>query len=110
MEHSQSYVFYMCLQATCVGKWSRDGLEALEVLRNGQEGAAAFEQSTPDGWLSKLWSPFGYPNYWGPYYNRDPKRDHNFDNHPDLDSKVELPSTRCTAICMAEFGFSASQD
>ena len=20
--------------------------------------------------------------FWVPYYNRDPKRDHNFDNHP----------------------------
>ena len=26
--------------------------------------------------------PFGYPKYLGPYYNRDPKRDHDFDNHP----------------------------
>ena len=34
------------------------------------------------GWLSKLWSLFGYPKYWVPYYNKDPKRDHNFDNHP----------------------------
>ena len=26
---------------------------------------------------------FGYPKYEVPYYyNRDPKRDHNFDNHP----------------------------
>ena len=34
------------------------------------------------GWLSKLWSPFGYPKYMVPYYKRDPKREHNFDNHP----------------------------
>ena len=34
------------------------------------------------GWLSKLWSFLGYPKYLGPYYNRNPKRDHNFDNHP----------------------------
>ena len=34
------------------------------------------------GGLSKLWCLFGYPKYWVPYYNRDPKRDHNFDNHP----------------------------
>ena len=34
------------------------------------------------GWLSKLWSLFGYPKYQGPYENRDPKRDHNFDNQP----------------------------
>ena len=34
------------------------------------------------GWLSKLWPPFGYPKYSVPYYNRDPKRDHDFDNHP----------------------------
>ena len=26
------------------------------------------------GWLSKLWSFLGYPKYWVPYYNRDPKR------------------------------------
>ena len=25
------------------------------------------------GWLSKLWSLFGYPKYWVPYCNRDPK-------------------------------------
>ena len=35
------------------------------------------------GWLSKLWSLFGYPKYEGPYYNRDPKRDHNFDKQPN---------------------------
>ena len=34
------------------------------------------------GWLSKLWSLFGYPKYDVAYYNRDPKRTHNFDNHP----------------------------
>ena len=34
-------------------------------------------------WLSKLWSLFWYPKYEVPYYNKDPKRDHNFDNHPD---------------------------
>ena len=26
------------------------------------------------GWLSKLWSLFGYPKYWVPYYNRDPEK------------------------------------
>ena len=36
------------------------------------------------GWLSKLWSLFGYPKYEVPYYNRDPKRDHNCDNHPGV--------------------------
>ena len=36
-----------------------------------------------NGWLSKIWSFFGYPKYSGPYYNRDPKRDHNFDSHPN---------------------------
>ena len=34
------------------------------------------------GWLSKLWSPFGSPKYWVPYCIKDPRRDHNFDNHP----------------------------
>ena len=30
------------------------------------------------------YDPFfdNYPKYSVPYYNRDPKRDHNFDNHP----------------------------
>ena len=36
------------------------------------------------GWLSKLWPLFGYPNSSVPYYNRDPKRDHNFDHHPHV--------------------------
>ena len=26
------------------------------------------------GWLSKLWSPFGSPKYWLPYYNRTHNR------------------------------------
>ena len=26
------------------------------------------------GWLSKLWSLFGYPEYLVPDYNRDPKK------------------------------------
>ena len=30
----------------------------------------------------KLMVPFGNPKYSVPYYNRDPKRDHNLDNHP----------------------------
>ena len=34
------------------------------------------------GWLSKLRSLFGHPKYQVPYHNRDPKRHHNFDNHP----------------------------
>ena len=34
------------------------------------------------GWFSKIWSLFGYPTYEVPYYNTDPKRDHNFENHP----------------------------
>ena len=26
--------------------------------------------------------PIGSPKYWVPYYAKDPKKDHNFDNHP----------------------------
>ena len=37
------------------------------------------------GWLSKSWPLFGYPKYQVPYYNRNPKKDHIFDNHPYLD-------------------------
>ena len=37
------------------------------------------------GWLSKVWSLyFGSPKYWVPHYIKDPKRDHNFDNHPHV--------------------------
>ena len=43
------------------------------------------------------YGPFlGYPKYQGPYYNRanrDPKRDHNFDNSPDRDQKGQNPQT-----------------
>ena len=42
----------------------------------------------PKGWLSKLWSLFGYPKYEGPYYHRDPKRDHNFDNNSKRSKKL----------------------
>ena len=38
--------------------------------------------SRTHGWLSKLWSGFGYPKYSVPYFTRDPQRDHNLDNHP----------------------------
>ena len=38
--------------------------------------------ASPLGWLSKLGSLFGYPKCQVPYYNKDPKRGHNFDNHP----------------------------
>ena len=34
------------------------------------------------GWLAKLESLFGFPQYSVPCYIKDPKRDHNFDNHP----------------------------
>ena len=33
------------------------------------------------GWLSKLWSLFGSPKYKMRYYTKEPKRDHNFENH-----------------------------
>ena len=46
------------------------------------------------GWLSKLWPLFGYPKYSGPYYNRDPKRDHNFDNQPYLLKVASWPLSR----------------
>ena len=41
------------------------------------------------GWLLKLWSLFGYPKCKVPYDKKDPKRDHDFDNHPyELKSKL----------------------
>ena len=35
--------------------------------------------------------PFWYPKYWVQYYNKDLKRDPNFDNHPYKDPKVKGP-------------------
>ena len=43
------------------------------------------------GWLSRLWSLFGYPKYSVPYYHKDPKRDHNFDNHPYMMQGCHTP-------------------
>ena len=50
-----------------------------------------------------MWSLFGYPKYSGPYYNRDPKRDHNFDNHSGGDRLVGVgqlssPITRAKKV------------
>ena len=47
------------------------------------------ESANAYGWLSKLWSLFWYPKYWVPHYNRDPKRDHYFDNHPYISRQVD---------------------
>ena len=44
------------------------------------------------GWLSKLGSLFGCLKYQVPYYNKDPKRDHNFDNYPILTKYPEASS------------------
>ena len=33
------------------------------------------------GWWPKLWPLLGSPKYWVPYYTKDPKREHIFDNH-----------------------------
>ena len=44
------------------------------------------------------YGPFlGYPKYEVPYYNGDPKRDHNFDNHPDVKS---LPKVQGSTVCV----------
>ena len=52
----------------------------------------------PYGLLSKLWSPFGSPKYYVPYYTKDPKRDHNLDNHPYAtlaQRPLEAPKHQC---------------
>ena len=36
---------------------------------------------------------FGYPKYYVPYYNKEPKRDHNFDNHPSQGSECGFVGT-----------------
>ena len=39
--------------------------------------------SVPCIWVVfKIMAPFGYPKYKVPYYNKDPKRGPNIDNHP----------------------------
>ena len=50
---------------------------------------------TPNGWLSKLGSLFGYPKYHVPYYNKDPKRDPNFDNHPNEPAPSSFGAPPC---------------
>ena len=40
------------------------------------------------------YGPFlGTLKYEVPYYNRDPKRDHNFDNHPNVFFEASAPRT-----------------
>ena len=51
------------------------------------------------GWLSKSWSLFGYPKYWVPYYIRDPKRDHNFDNGPNIRHSVTKSRIGHSHVC-----------
>ena len=52
-------------------------------------------ENESNGCSSKLWSFFGCPKYEVPYYSRDPKRDHDFDNHPsgqqELQSEMDTP-------------------
>ena len=43
------------------------------------------------GWLPKLWSPYGSHKYSVQYSIKDPKRDHNFDNHPHAWALKGLP-------------------
>ena len=60
------------------------------------------------GWLSKLWSLFGYPKYQVPYYIRDPRRDHNFDHRPYTlyDTSISIPDSperdHCLPPCPLE--------
>ena len=43
------------------------------------------------------YDPFlGHPKYEVPYYNRDPKRDHNFDNHPYCEFCKPQPQPCCS--------------
>ena len=74
-------------------------------------------------WLSKLRSLLGYPKYSVPYYNNEPKRDPNFDNHPcsfplfcallrciflattSLDRLSYLPTPACGSSLVWDLGF-----
>ena len=47
------------------------------------------------GWLSKLWSPSGFPKYQVPHYTKDPRRDHDFDNHPH----TQHPGVGLSSVC-----------
>ena len=53
------------------------------LLSTSHAGASGAPNAA-DGWLSKLWSPFGSPKYQVPYYIEEPKRDQHFDNRPDV--------------------------
>ena len=49
---------------------------------------------------------FGYPKYEVPYYDRDPKRDHNFDNHPDtsmMRKVVGLAHTQLNTLLLSAY-------
>ena len=41
------------------------------------------------GWLLKLWSLVRHPKYEVPYYIKEPKRDHDYDNHPYINANSD---------------------
>ena len=42
--------------------------------------------------MSKLWSPLGSPKYEVPYYTKDLKKDHDFDDRPHRMASAGVPS------------------
>ena len=57
------------------------------------------------GWLTELWSLFGYPKYSVPYYSRDQRRHHNFDNH----NYIRLVGVGVLICCAQLVSFTGSQ-
>ena len=63
---------------------------ASNVQHNSKSKQHMIFQTEVYGWLSKLWSLFGYPNF-----NWDPKRDNNSHNQPYVfGRRVTVPSLR----------------
>ena len=66
-----------------------DSLDAAPTLQQSHQGPSCSSGNTIPplkmtymGGCQNYGPFFGYPKYWVPYYNKDPKRDHIFDNHP----------------------------
>ena len=77
-------IFVYALPATCIPKsctlCNPDLAKVFGSTSLGFSGGShgAGTDLLTCGWLSKVWSFFGYPKYQVPYYTRDPKTDHNF--------------------------------
>ena len=79
------YTIYCTIQHYNFAHWDARPVEGLDTSAWPQ-GRISRERDFRDlelGGRQNISPLFGYPKYWVPYYNRDPKqRDDNFDNRP----------------------------